>query len=615
MSVASPFAIQLGNSPVPGKRSLIQWVLDEWRIKGQPVSFADYPEMPEILLDDCPDINFRKAAQCGYTELMMMWAFWVAIELQMTSLFFFPTDGAVQEFVNLRVDPMLEEATFTRSILRDGVPIGAGGDLDNKRNKRFGRGIAAFRGTKSVQDVTSLPADMVIIDEIDNCTQAHLPEAEKRLLKSKLHLIRRGGHPYLPMGPSDRAFQASDQRFWNTKCEACGLWQTIDWHQNVVREGDGDGPAFLPRDPAVTVQAARGFASDRWHDALHDFGDIRPVCRSCEAPLNRHEKDRKKVGWVAEFPGRHSHGYQLSQLHSRERSMAEFYREFMLAQVNVWKLADFYRKICGLPSDVAAEGLSREILAAAAAEVTYDPEKFPGEFTSGGVDVGKVMHVRISRWVDGRRYAIVKRTVSEFKDVARLLDRYGVNVTTVDALPETREVEKFRASRPHGSVYLCSFGIHGDGSEKDGSDWFRPDHRQGHLQVDRTMIFDEMMTAIISTPRRSFYPKAWLEDTEWCDHMCAPKRVIVEGREGKERAVYDESGQPDHYCLADLYDYISHELFLHRRRRGAAPAHVEVNREVTPEQRAQGLEEMIVPANLSDEDTDMLTKIIRGRRG
>jgi hypothetical protein len=619
-------ALSIGPPGLAGHRPLLYWVMDEYRIAGEPVSFRDYPYLRAILECEAPVQVFRKAAGTAFTELMMMLGSWTAVELQKTAMHTFPTGVHVSEFVNLRVDPMLQDAPFSRAFGTDArrKAKAAGGSeaavdtLDNKRNKRFGRGFWVFRGTESRNDLIGTRADLLILDEYDDSNQAHIPDAIERLNNSKLGWVRKGGHPYLPGGPIDAEFRAGDQAHWLFRCDGCGEWQALEWMRNVIREStSGEWPTYLPRDPRVSREVAAAIAGDAGHMAIGRLGDIRAVCARCGGFIDRLDNRPGHVEWVATHPGRSIRSWQQTQLYTRNTTLAKLYREFILAQSSAHATSTFHRKKLGEPHDTDADGLTLGALERAC--VTYDPERARGDYATAGVDVGKVLHVRISVWrrgtiaaaagVPGIRAAVVKRTVRTFREVSRLLDAHGVSVCVVDAMPETREAKRFQASRPHGAVILCTFGQPAKGKERGDDEWFRFDRRQASLLVDRTILFDEATATVAAPIPTSIYPRSWMDDRDFVDQMTAPKRVLVDAPNGSQRFVWMEGTQADHYRLSDLYDYAAGMLFA-RSGAQAAPVTAEAERSRPDEPEDAPPPEPVTPKTVS---LDAIQAILKKR--
>jgi hypothetical protein len=608
--------VQVNLGKARNRESLLEWAMEWYQINGEPLSLSEHPYMIDILLCDHPIQVMKKSAQVGVSEYCVMLSIYVSSVIGGTGLYLFPTKGHVSDFVRQRFDPIVDGSPKLRSISRR--PNTRGGDVYNVGLKKMGDGFIFFRGTKSKHDLISIPADLLIVDELDECVVSNVPLALERLAASDLNWIRYVSTPWFPGGPIDKEYKRSDARKWMLTCQGCNQKQTIDWHKNVVREVDADqyGVTYLPRDPECTPEVARGLAGDMWRDvaAALPFDDLRPVCQKCKKPMNRLAMGE----WVPENPGRSVVGWHISRLNSPRKRIAELYHDFMAAQTSVNKLAIFYRMALGLGYDVVGDGLSRATLTMVAQE--YEPGEVDGDYTTAGVDVGAMIHVQVSRMRGKQRVALHHHAVRDFKDVARILDLHKVDCCVVDALPETREVKRFRDEQPHGRIYLATFGLNCEGQARDESDWLRFDHLQCHIKCDRTMVIDEALGDLVAEDPKFIFPARWLDNEEWVQHMCAPRRRTVETASGKTRAVWDEGEDDDHYRFADVYDYLAMKAVPARKGKNAR---ADVITEKLPGARKTGKDvfsdldgvppDTIIPKNLSVEDAEIVKRLVMGK--
>jgi len=607
--------VQVNLGKAQNRESLLEWAMEWYQISGNPLSLSDHPYMIDILLCDSPIQVMKKSAQVGVSEYCVMLSIYVSAVIGGTGLYLFPTKGHVSDFVRQRFDPVIDGSPKLQSISRR--PNKRGGDVYNVGLKKMGDGFIFFRGTKSKHDLISIPADLLIIDELDECVVSNIPLALERLAASDLRWIRYVSTPWFPGGPIDAEYKRSDARKWLLPCPSCGHKQVIDWHKNVVREVDADeyNLAFIPRDEVCTPEVARLLAGDQWMDAIATlpFDDIRAICFKCKKPMNRLTMGE----WVPEHPGRSVVGWHISRMNSPRKRLAELYHEFMVAQTSVNKLAIFYRMALGEGYDVVGDGLTPATLTMVAQD--YDPGEVGGEYTTAGVDVGAMIHVQVSRIRDGVRVGIHKHAVREMKELGRILDLYKVDCCVIDALPETREVKRFRDEQPHGRVYLASFGLHCEGQARDETDWLRFDHLEAHVKCDRTMVIDEALGDLVGEKPKFIFPERWLDDEEWVQHMCAPRRRTVESANGKTRAVWDEGEDDDHYRFADVYDYLAMKAIPSREGKSAKVSTVT---DKLPGTKIRGddifapgnvPDGTVVPAGLSVQDALLVQKIVRGK--
>ncbi len=145
----------------------------------------------------------------------------------------------------------------------------------------------------------SVPADMVVFDELDEATPDAKVVAVERLSHSDYRRMVELSNPSLPAYGIDAAFQESDQRHWTLKCPACGDWTALD--------------AEFPRKLGEEVKIIRSRPDGTFYRA----------CRRCSAEL-----DLAGGEWVPDYPDRPVHGYRISQLFSSKIDPGEILREY-----------------------------------------------------------------------------------------------------------------------------------------------------------------------------------------------------------------------------------------------------------------------------------------------
>src|SRR5207248_8853944 len=102
--------------------------------------------------------------------------------------------------------------------LLERIPAAA---VDNVGQCQVGQGWLYCRGT---QPIESIDADVVVFDELDYSDQANIEASERRVTgPMSAGLLRRVGVPTVPGFGVSAALDASDQRIWTVKCDACGL--------------------------------------------------------------------------------------------------------------------------------------------------------------------------------------------------------------------------------------------------------------------------------------------------------------------------------------------------------------------------------------------------------
>ena len=66
----------------------------------------------------------------------------------------------------------------------------------------------------------SVPADLIIFDELDEGPQNAIDMAMERMAHSEYKEVWKLSNPTLPDYGIDKAFQETDQRYWLLKCQS-----------------------------------------------------------------------------------------------------------------------------------------------------------------------------------------------------------------------------------------------------------------------------------------------------------------------------------------------------------------------------------------------------------
>ena len=124
-------------------------------------------------------------------------------------LYLFPSKSDVTDFSKGRIDPLIDENPDTiGSWIRD---------TDAANIKRIWNAFLYLRGMKSRTGLKSVPADLVIFDELDEAPQNAVDMAMERMSHSEYKEAWKLSNPTLPDYGIDKAFQQTDQRYWLLK--------------------------------------------------------------------------------------------------------------------------------------------------------------------------------------------------------------------------------------------------------------------------------------------------------------------------------------------------------------------------------------------------------------
>jgi len=455
-----------------------------------------------------------KAAQIGGTT----WAVLKSLHACLSGLnvvYFFPTRTDVIEFSKSRVNPLLADNPLFAQMMTE---------TDTAGLKKIGEAYLYLRGMQSTVGMKSVPADMIVFDELDETSPAAKAMAKERLAHSDYKRIIELSNPSLPDYGIDEQYQKSDQRQWTLRCPGCGHWTV------PVKEF----PTKLGREIKI-IQIAK--------DGIH-----RLICTKCGGEL-----DITKGEWVAEFPGQPIHGYRISQLFSSKVNLGEIVDEYRTT-----RFPDrFYNLKIGIPW---ADLERRLDIMSVLSLCTNSPmtESCKHDSCVMGVDTGKSLHVVILRSTnDGDRargQLLYLGVCHEFSDLDRLMEQFQIRRCVIDGLPETHATRDFARQYPR-QVYLCFFNENQRGTPR----W---DNESFTVQVNRTEALDASRAAVrqkqISLPRR----QPIIE--EFAKHMSSDAKILEEDEEtGAKRYMYVRTGA-DHFSLAFTYAWLAESSPLKR---------------------------------------------------
>jgi hypothetical protein len=425
-------------------------------------------------------------------------------------MYFFPTRTDVLEFSKSRVGPLVADNPFLLKELRD---------TDTAGLKRIGDAHLYLRGMQSNVGMKSVPADMVVFDELDEATSDAKSMAKERLSHSDYRRLIELSNPSIPGYGIDEAYLESDQRHWTLKCPHCGKWTSLE----------KAFPMKLGEEVRVILERSDGTCYR--------------ACPACQGEL-----DLTIGEWVADFPDRPIHGYRISQLFSSKVDPGEILREYR----KTYHPERFYTLKIGIPwVDVENKLSPHQVLALCGDQGILDDS---GRSCTAGIDTGRELHVVISRrrdpkGEDPKREVVYIGTAQSYEELDDLMKRFEVTRCVIDAMPEIHATREF-AKRHGGRVYLNYFIEHQKGSAK----W---DSQQHIVQVNRTEALDAAKKAIrdgeVVLPRR--IP---ILDT-FAQHLASDAKQLIEDEEtGAKSYRYVRTGT-NHYSLAFTYDWLASE--------------------------------------------------------
>ncbi len=177
--------------------NLLDWSLAHRFLQGKPMRLT--PALRDLYADDHPFIVVQKAAQVFVSEYLINSALWAADSGQGgrgNALYVMPTQTQIDDFSQARFDKAIAESPHLQSRLFP-PPPGRPGPA-RQRLKKVGQGYIYFRGADSRRQLSSIDADIVVLDEFDLMAEGVLALAQKRLASSRLGWLRVASTPRYP---------------------------------------------------------------------------------------------------------------------------------------------------------------------------------------------------------------------------------------------------------------------------------------------------------------------------------------------------------------------------------------------------------------------------------
>ena len=374
------------------------------------------------------------------------------------------------------------------------------------------------RNDQSLWSGNSIPADYLIMDELDEVSEASEALADQRLNHSDLKWRLKLSTPTFEGYGIDREFKESDMRYWNLVCKKCGKYTiTEKTFPDCVRQ-DSDTEAYL-------------------------------VCRKCKSVL-----DPQYGVWIPDAPKvSRVHGYHICGLYSHFLDLSDLMAEYNGGR----KRAEFFRSKLGLPYTAADQRITMGMIQ----QCIGDFDLHTDRHTFMGVDQkGNELHIVIRKpnKMTAKHDIVFIGRVREFGQLDQFMRQYDVDCCVIDGTPNQHSARDF-AARFGGRVFLCYYQetMRGDytWSERkagdEGDNW--------EVKANRTEALDAMYEQVMR--RDVALPRETPEVHEFMVQLTQLAKVYEEDDDGAIlRAVWKRLG-PEHYAHANSYSLIAQSRY------------------------------------------------------
>jgi hypothetical protein len=452
--------------------------------------------------------------------------------------------------VKTRFDPVIRMSPELQSRLDP--------DVDNTSLKKIGNSFLYIRGTYSKTAAISVPADILIHDEVDFSNPETLSSFTSRLghVKEEDIIKRRFSTPTVSGYGVSELFDESSQHWYAVKCVKCETWQVPKFLRDVVLPG-------YDRKQLVEIE------KEDLTDPRFKVDEAYLACPRCRKELTvANLADPARRQWVAAKPDAVRSGYQI--------------QPFDVPTINtiprvIMKINDYDRKADWVNfsigqdyQDADSSFLSDAVDKATCLEWV---QPVPGAMHGCvmGIDVGKTSWVVIGRPNSDRGLDIVHYERVKLNNREELPERakhlklcYGVIMTVIDAAPEWTQAVGVMDALPEGRAFASYYSV----QRKPKMAFVEVDEETRVVTVDRTGLISEVAGKVNGIKTR--FAKA-PDRATLATHLDNLKKVQRPDSKGEVKEVWVNNG-PDHYAHALFFATAASHLLNYRPKSALVPA-------------------------------------------
>jgi hypothetical protein len=509
---------------------------------GEPRLYSTkyHPWVRDMLNSDAPFNYSMKGAQLGVTEVVINRALYTIDRLKRDVLYVLPTTGVAQDFSRSRFKPALDLSPYLKSIFTDTNTVGL---------KQAGNTNLYIRGSRGESNLVSIPASVLILDEVDRMDQEKVWLAYERLSGQLRKEIWGVSTPTLPNYGIHKLFQTSTQEHYYFPCPSCRKHIRLTWPECIEIIGDS-------------------VSDPRCHESYLK-------CSACRAKLPQELKPEwlKPARWQVENHDVNPdvRGFHISQMYSFTVTPGDLVVAYHRGFGDELANKEFHNSKLGLPfigdgAKVDAAMIDRCL----GSHTKEDPRPVrAGRMITMGVDQGKWGYVVVKEWFYNRAVRDLNTHATcqilwqgrfyenQWSCLDTLMSEWQVMACVIDADPEINEARRF-ARRYPGYVWLCRYRrgqVLKEISVTDEDD-------APIATVDRSNWLSATLGRYKTQPPRVSLPRDVTQ--EFRDHLENVVATYVRGEDGNPKLDFVSTGA-DHFVHAANYAEIALPLAVARQ--------------------------------------------------
>lgn len=532
-----------------GRETICAFLTKHTRLRGEPFSFLNHEYQQRILEDSSTDKVIMKSAQMGISEMSgrMAIAYCNLID-SFNVIYTLPSAHASEDFMKTRIDPVITASPYLMDTISKAV--------DNTMVKRFGDSHLYLKGAQKDSQAISVPADMMINDEVDNSNKNVMTLFESRLIHSPYQFKVRLSTPSIPNYGIHAMFQQSKRHLHFCKCTGCNHWFEPDYHKHVRIPG-------WMGDLESIVKSTFSDPDFRWSESY-------VACPRCGKRADLSEINRD---WVCENPESAfvATGYHVSPFSAPNVITVG---SLVKASVEYERKQDFYNQRLGKPLEDAESMLAEQELRDVIVSVDA-PTSHPCVL---GLDLGTYCAATICKVLPDDHLLIIHTEKIPLFELERrygeLVRQFNVQMAVADYLPYTETI--YRLQQKFQNLFACVYQRQTKSTQMyrvverdEEKDEGQPKIRQ--VTVQREKVFDVIMDRLRSKHILKKRDPDAHKDDMWVTELMDQKRVREFDGDGPI-FVWQKTQGNDHYHHSLLYAWVASKIMGVARNTQAIPS-------------------------------------------
>lgn len=408
-------------------QDVVRYITDKTYLAGDRYSFRNHEFQETILSDTSRVVNVQKCAQVGMSEAMARYVIGLCrIMPYFSAILTMPYSGDATKFVKTRINPIINDSPDLASAVNP--------DLDNTEIKEIGTSLFYARGTSGETAALSVPADLLVHDEIDRSDPHTIQQYQSRIKHSSWKLTRKFGTPTVDGVGIALEMASSLRKYHMCKCYHCNHYFVPSYHTDIIIPGYTGELRDITRDNIQRLA---------WRET-------KLICPKCGKEPSLAPEHRE---WVIENPG--------DMLEAVGYYVTPFSVPLVvpLSQIVLESTKFLWHEFCNQTLGETNSDRTEELTLEDVKACRFDGSLEAASLHHMGIDMGLICHIVVGRRTPEGQLLVVHR---ERVPLPRIRQRYReikqqfrCLITVMDGYPYTDTVYELQQNDPnlYGAIY------------------------------------------------------------------------------------------------------------------------------------------------------------------